>query len=303
MSEGTIWCDGKLVGFEQATVHVLSHAANRGSEVFDVLRLVSTDNGPAAVGLRPHVARFDQSMELMGMSHPFDISTIEQAVADTAQANPGTGVIKLIAAWTEIAMVSVPVSTTPSVFVAAVGDISEDPVMSKPVAVATSEMPKIPAAILPPGLKVAAGYTPGLRRQMALAETEFDEVIFRSAEGKLAEATTQSLLVVSGERLLAPPVDTVLDGITRRLVMDAARSHGMAVEIRDVHWDEVENADELILSSTNHFIRPLSRLDDRLFDAPGPVASKLADTLNDVMGLRHELSTRWVTPLAGIGSK
>jgi len=302
MSNGSIWCDGELVGFDQATVHVLSHAANRGSEVFDVLRLVATDDGPAVVGMRPHVARFDQSMELMGMTNPFDIDTMERAIAETAAANPGAGVVKLIAAWTEIAMVSIPVSTTPSVYVAVIGDINQDPVISEPVAVTVSSMPKIPASVLPPGLKVAAGYTPGLRQQMALAGTEFDEVIFRSVEGKLAEATTQSLMVVSGDRLIAPPLDTVLDGITRRLVMDAARSHGMAVEIRDVHWDEVESADELVLSSTNHFLRPLSRLDDRRFDAPGPVAQALANILHETMAGRHDLSARWLTPLSEIGS-
>ena len=289
-----IWKNGELIPFDHATVHILSHAANRGSEVFDVLRVVPSPEGPAVVGLRPHIARFEQSMELMGMEHRFDIATLEKAVADTVAANPGAGVVKVLAAWTEIPAAAMPESLLPSVFVAAVGEANPS-VLDEPIKVMTAPMPKIPASILPPALKVAAGYTPGVRQKIMAMGSGYDDVVFRTTEGKLAEATTQSLLVVKGDRLVAPSLDTVLDGITRRLVIDAAMSADIPVEICDVDWSVVETADELFMSSTNHFVQPLCALDDRALSAPGPVAVRLGEVLDATVQGRHELAAKWLT--------
>ena len=299
-NERLIWRDGELIPFGEATIHVLSHAANRGSEVFDVLRVVETGSGPAVVGLRPHVARFDRSMELMGMDPPFELAAVERAIAETVLANPGSAIVKLIAAWSEIAPVTTPLSTTPSIFVAALPSADGNGLIDRPVSAQTATMPKIPASILPPSLKVAASYTPGIRYQLAAAGAGFDDVVFRTIDGGLAESTTLSLLVVSGERILAPPLDTVLDGITRRLLVDIAHHDGIPVEVRHVQWDEVTSADELILTSTNHFVRPVGRLDDMLLDAPGPVACRLAEHLERLVEGQHPLSQHWLTPLASL---
>jgi branched-chain amino acid aminotransferase len=296
---GAIWRDGQLIDFADATVHVFSHAVNRGTMVFDVLRVIGTRSGPAAVGLRPHVARFDRSLELMGMDRPFDVRTLERAVAETVAANPGASVVKLAAAWVEVAPASLPVRLAPSVYVAAL-PADEFETMTDPVTVVTAEMPKIPATVLPPSIKVAASYAPAVRHQMAAVAAGYDDVLFRSADGGLAEATTQSLLVVREGRVLVPSLDVVLDGITRRLLLDLAHHSGITVEVRDVQWDEVATADELILTATTRFIRPVRMLDGRELDAPGPLTRSLADELALVVAGTHELSDRWLTPLASL---
>ncbi|MCP3987475.1 MAG: hypothetical protein GY724_00235 [Actinomycetia bacterium] len=296
--DAVIWRDGELIPFADATVHVLSHAAHRGSEVFDVLRVYDTGSGPAALGLRPHVARFDRSMQMMGMETPYDVATLEKAVVETVLANPGSSFVKLIGAWAEVAMSTAPESTRPSVLVAALpSDQSNDP-LSESVRIHTAEMPKIPASVLPPSLKVAASYTPALRHQLQATAEGWDDVIFRSTEGRLAEATTQAMLVVKGERIAGPPLDTVLDSITRRLVLDVAQLLDLTVEARDVYWDQVTGADELIMTSTTHLVRPVSQLDDVKFEAPGPVARQLGEALSELIAGRHQLSDRWLSPLS-----
>ncbi|MGF1595879.1 MAG: aminotransferase class IV [Acidimicrobiales bacterium] len=299
MSE-TIWRNGQLIPSVEATIHVLSHAAHRGSEVFDVLRVLPGDGGPVAVGLRAHVARFDRSMELMSMASPYDVATLERAVAETVAANPGATTVKLVAAWSEIAPTSRPLSLVPSIYVAALVDRTDPISPREPIDVVTSDMPKIPAAVLPPGLKVAASYTPGLRQQLAADRAGHDEVIFGTMEGTLAEATTQSLLVVRHGRVLAPSLDHVLDGITRRMLVDLITSDGVVVDVRDVGWDDVAAADELILTSSNRFLTPVGRLDGRVLDAPGPVSERLAALVADLAAGTHPLSGRWLTPLASL---
>lgn len=286
-----------MIPFSEATVHVLSHAAHRGSEVFDVLRVVESRDGPAALGLRKHVSRFDRSMQMMGMETPYDLGALEQAVAETVKANQGVVYVKLVASWAEVAMGTTPVTRRPSIVVAALPAPGADVVLHEPARIVSSAMPKLPASILPPSLKVAAAYTGGLREQLKAAAAGFDDVIFRTEAGRLAEATTLSLLVVLGDKIIGPPFDSVLDGITRRLLIDLAPAHDLTVQTRDVYWDEVTSAQELILTSTSHLVRPIGELDGQSFDAPGRIARMLAADVEAVIGGRHPLSERWLTSL------
>ncbi len=297
MPEPTIWRDGTLIPHAEATVHVLSHVAQRGSQVFDAVRVVDTAAGPAAVGLRDHAARFDRSMELMGMDPPYDIAAVERAVAEVVAANPEAGTVRLLASWTEVPASSRPASLRPTIDVAPGGDRSH-PAIGPPLRIQRGTMPKVPAEILPPSLKVAAAYTAGVRQQLAAAAEGFDDVVFATASDRLAETTNRSVLVVADDRIVAPPLDSVLDGITRRFLFDLARLDDVLVEVRDVRWDEVVDATELIVTSTGRFLSPVGELDGRSYPAPGPVTSGLQRRVDELLtDPTGPVATRWLAPL------
>lgn len=299
-SGDVIWIDGILLPSEEATVHVFSHGVQRGSTVFDVMKVVRLEAGPSVFGLREHMARFMQSMGLMGMAPAHTLAELEQAVADTVRANPTAEVVKVAAAWVEVPMKSLPVTTVPTIYVAAMTPSSTpDPGGGHDVAkLRTATAPKIPASVLPPSLKVAASYTTGVRERLAAVADGFDDVIFRTADGDLAEGTTQSLFVVSDGRVLLPPLDEVLDGITRRAVVDLVRHAGIDLDVRPICWDEVTSADELFLCSTLSQVLPVSQLDERELPAPGPVSAQLALAMAQLLAGSHDLSKRWLTPLS-----
>lgn len=294
-----IWIDGTLVPSEEATVHAFSHGMQRGSTVFDVMKVVQLADGPRAFGLREHMARFMQSMELMGMTPTLQLHELEQVVAETVVANPGASVVKVAAAWVEVALKSLPVSSVPTIYVAALTPTSalDGGIANDTAALRTATAPKLPPSVLPPSLKVAASYAVGVRERMAAVADGFDDVVFRTIDGDLAEGTTQSLFVISGGRILLPPLDSVLDGITRRTVVDLARHEGIDVEARPIYWDEVTGADELFLCSTNSQVLPVRRLDDRELPAPGPISAKLDSGIRELLAGTHPLSKRWLTPL------
>ncbi|MEM7321682.1 MAG: aminotransferase class IV [Actinomycetota bacterium] len=324
-NHGPVWCDGSLIPYADATCHVLSHMAARGSQVFDVLRVVPTVDGPAAVGLRPHVSRFLNSMELMAMDPIADLGTIERAVAETVlagldaagsgpgdepggESGDGAGrrggwfTVKLVAAWAEPGDGVLPAALAPKVYVLALpsAPIADAGVLGNPVKLRSSTVPKLPPSVLPPSLKVAASYTPGLREQMRVRAEGYDYPVFRTENGDLAESTTLSILVVTGDRLLAPPLDSVLDGISRRTIVDVAQHLSIPVDVRGVYWDEVEDADELMLASTTNPVTPVGLLDDRSFDAPGPVTARIGSVMSEVYRGDHPLSSSWLTPLSSL---
>lgn len=298
-SGDVIWIDGTLLPSEEATVHVFSHGVQRGSTVFDVMKVVHLADGPSVFGLREHMARFMQSMDLMGMTPAQTLPALEQAVTDTVLANPWAEVVKVAAAWVEVPLRSLPVSTVPTLYVAALTPSSTpDPGGGHDtVKLRTATAPKTPPSVLPPTLKVAASYTSGVRERLAAVADGFDDVIFRTVDGDLAEGTTQSLFVINDGRVILPPLDVVLDGITRRTVIDLVRHAGIDIDVRPVYWDEVAGADELFLCSTNSQVLPVSRLDDRDFVAPGPISTLLAEAMSQLLAGSHDLSRRWLTPL------
>ena len=263
------------------------------------MKVVHLADGPSVFGMREHMARFMQSMDSMGMTPTSGLAELEQAVSKTVTANPSAEVVKVVAAWTEVPLRSLPLTTVPTIYVSAsTPDAASDPGGGlSTVKLRTAVAPKVPASVLPPSLKVAASYTSGVRERLAAVADGFDDIVFRTTDGDLAEGTTQSLFVVSDGRILLPPLDNVLDGITRRTVIDLARHDGIDVEVRPVFWDEVTGADELFLCSTNSQVLPVSRLDAVEFATPGTVSAALGSAMDQLLAGEHERSKRWLTPL------
>ena len=83
-----IWLDGEFVPWQRATVHVLSHSLQRGSLVFDFLRVARTARGSAVFRLKEHVERLFRSTELIGLPLRMTGSEIGEAIVSTVRANP-----------------------------------------------------------------------------------------------------------------------------------------------------------------------------------------------------------------------
>ncbi len=302
-SDGTkIWRDGEMVDFEDATVHVLSNSNQRGSTVFDVMRVYETVEGPSVLGLREHVARFVRSMAHMGMDWGGSIAQLEAGIGQVARAHPGSPVIKVVATWSEVGTASLPVNLTPNIWIAAL-----DPTQTVDAAPKKTELklkvahgPKIPDAVLPVSLKVGAMYTPGIREIMAARAAGFDDIVFRDIDGALAEGSTKSLIVVKNERLILPGLNQVLDSISRRTVLELAQHLRIACEIRHVYWDEVTTADELFASSTTAPVMPVVKVGEDQYDT-GPITKSLQAEVDSLLAGTHELSTRWLTPVSKLG--
>lgn len=298
-SHGTkLWLDGELIDFEDATVHVLSNSNQRGSTVFDVMRVAQPASGPAVFGLREHVARFVRSMGLMGMQWEGSIGQLEKGIRETVMANPGSSIVKLVATWSEVGTVSVPANLTPQIWIAALDPAAtaDGAPKTNPVKLKVADGPKIPEDVLPVSLKVAAMYTPGIREIMIARAAGFDDVVFKDIDGALAEGSTRSLFVVKNGRLILPGLNQVLDGISRRAVLELAQHEAIHAEVRHVYWDEVTGADELFLSSTTNPVLPVAQIDEQKFEV-GPVTQTLSAAVTKLLAGDHELSRRWLTPI------
>ena len=82
-----IWFNGELVPWNEAKVHVLTHALHYGSGVFEGVRCYKTDRGPAVFRLRDHYERMERSAKIFQMEIPYSVEELMQGTFDVIKAN------------------------------------------------------------------------------------------------------------------------------------------------------------------------------------------------------------------------
>ena len=309
--ERTIWIDGRLVRWGDATLHVLSHAAARGSLVFDYMSVHETARGPAVFRLDDHVARFLTSVELVGLPLERDAADLRDACLAAVRANPGAKVVKLQAYLASIEVDVVPVDTHVTVAAAAY-DPWQDVLARKPEP--PSRAPKTVAIwiekerrqrrpdILHPHAKVAANYTSPMAAKWEARRRGYDEVLLTDGEGQLAEGPTTNVFLVDADGVLrTPPEHSVLLGITRRSILEIARADGRTVvDDVPVPASALAEASEAFLTGTSAGVWPIASVDRKpLPAAPGPVSEALGKRFQEITRGEDPAFAHWLTDVEG----
>ena len=305
LSERKIWLDGALVPWESATVHVMSQSIQRGSLVFDVMACYGPPGDVRILGMREHVDRFLGSAELNGMQLGLGRDDLIAAVAEGVRANPGCEIVKISGYYSGVSLDVLPRGERPSVAIAAVSirdiygvDLEGD---LPPARLQVAETIKIPATVLSPQVKIAAGYTGAAIAKQRARREGFDDILFLDAQGRVAESSTQSFFLVQDGSLHTAPVDHVLAGVTRRAVLELAADEGIAVEEKPPECDQLTSADEAFLTGTTIDVWPVARIDAREFPppVPGPVTERLARRFaRMIAGEDAAFSPRWMQAVA-----
>jgi D-alanine transaminase len=117
-----------------------------------------------------------------------------------------------------------------------------------------------------------------MARQRAKAAGAFEAVFIR--DGQITEGAVSNVMIVRGSVVITAPEDhRILAGVTRRLVLDLARKHGLGVEERVIPIEELRRADEIFLTGTTIEVLPVVRVDGQSvkMGRPGPVTTQLSD--------------------------
>ena len=110
------------------------------------------------------------------------------------------------------------------------------------------------------------------------SERGASEALFANTRGQLCEGTGSNVFLVSGGRLLTPPLTSgCLAGITRELVIEWAIADGLDVDETDLGLDDLRSADEVMITSSTRDVQAVAAVDDRQLDAPGPVTRRLTE--------------------------
>jgi branched-chain amino acid aminotransferase len=128
----------------------------------------------------------------------------------------------------------------------------------------------------------------------------FDEALVLTADGHASEASAANMFVVRDGVLLTPPVsDDILEGVTRRAVLELAEAFGIPVETRSIDRSEIYIADEMFLCGTGVQLAPVIELDHRPIagGAIGPITKQLHEAYFAAVRGRDSRFAHWLTPI------
>jgi branched-chain amino acid aminotransferase len=128
--------------------------------------------------------------------------------------------------------------------------------------------------------KAVGNYVNSILAKREAIKLGYQEALMLDADGNVAEGSGENLFMVRNGKLLTPPLKSVLEGVTRRTILELARAKGYDVDERTFTRDEVYTADELFVTGTAAELTPIREVDDRRIGTgePGPITRELQDT-------------------------
>lgn len=291
--------NGKLRKWEDAKIHVLTHALQYGTGVFEGIRCFSTDEGPAVFRIKDHITRLFDSAKIYMMDVPFTPNEITNAVKETIGANNlDECYIRPIAYYGYGEMGVNPLPNKVDVAIAAwrwdtyLGKEAEE----KGVRCQVSSWRRINSAILPPQAKATANYLNGSLAKIEAVKAGYDEAIMLNMNNTVAEATGENIFRIKDGILSTPPAsDGVLRGITRDTVIHIATDMGMLFRRNTISREELYTSDELLLTGTAAGVTPIREVDGRrIGNGKWAYSDKIRQKYFDVIHGRNKKYIEWL---------
>lgn len=272
-----IWIDGKMLPEEDAKIGVLDHGLLYGDGCFEGIRVY---NG-RIFKLQSHLERMWQSAERIRLDLPFTHEVIAAAVRETVEVNGITdGYVRLVFTRGVGTLGLHPfLCPKPTVFVIADTIKLYPPELYEDgMKIIVADRPRIPRECLDPQIK-SLNYLNNILAKIEAIDAGVLEALMLNTDGWVSECTGDNIFVVKDGELSTPPVDAgILDGITRRFVMnELCPALGLPIEERMMRLEEVLDADEVFLTGTAAEVIGVSQVGDHVIGggAVGSITTRL----------------------------
>jgi branched-chain amino acid aminotransferase len=304
MSEGKIWMDGSLVDWDNAKIHILTHALHYATGVFEGIRCYKTTSGGAIFRLGDHMRRLVDSGKAYFMDIGYSVSQLENAAIETVRANGlDECYIRPIAYYGYGKMGVNPMPNKVSVAIALwKWDEYLKGGAEKGARLIVSSWARLDTRTMPMHAKATANYANSVLARVEALKAGFDEAVMLNTSGMVVEASAENIFIVKEEKLITPPTSSgALAGVTRDSVLTLARDRGIQCEIRDIARDELYFADEVFLTGTAAEVKPVGEIDNRTIGNNGKIGKttkRIKEIFDSVVQGRDEKFSRlWLTPI------
>ena len=280
-----IWMNGQMMPWEDATVHVMSHALHYGSSVFEGIRMYGTPDGPKIFRLTDHMRRLYDSAKIYRMPIPFELDQLINVCKQVIVANELTdgAYIRPIAmrGYGEIGLAPKPDHQV-DVAIAAWewGAYLGAEGLEQGVDVCVSSWQRVAPNTIPAQAKAGGNY---LSSQLISTEAKrlgFAEGIALSTDGTVSEGAGENLFMIRDGRIFTPPsTASILTGITRDPIIKLAAMHDYPVVEQSIPRESLYLADEIFFTGTAAEITPIRSVDHIRIGAGkrGPITKTLQD--------------------------
>jgi branched-chain amino acid aminotransferase len=295
-----IWLDGKLLDWDAANVHILTHTLHYGLGVFEGIRCYRTAAGGSAVfRLKEHVGRLFQGAHITQIEIPHTKDRIASAILETLRANGlQEGYIRPIVLIGEGVMGVYPGDNPTRVAITTWpwGAYLGEEALEKGIRVKVSSFTRHHVNVMMTKAKICGNYANSVLAKREVMKMGYDEALLLDTEGYVSEATGENIFMVRNGTLKTAPLTSILSGITRDTVIQIAKSKKIPLIEERFTRDELYTAHEAFFTGTAAEITPIREVDDRKIGEgrPGPMTKGLQAAFFDIVKGKNPDYREWL---------
>jgi branched-chain amino acid aminotransferase len=300
----SIWFNGKFVPWDEANVHVMTHALHYGTSVFEGLRAYDTPNGTIIFRLKEHMQRLLNSARIYRISIPYSLEELCQACCDLMKENElKSGYIRPLAFIGNVGLgVKPPEGAKIEVIMGVLpwGAYLGEEGMKKGVKVGVSSWRRLAPDTIPTGAKAGGNYLSSLLISNEAKQHGYTEGIALDVDGYLAEGSGENIFLIKDGVLYTSPIScAILPGITRDCVMKLAEDMGYKIREERIHREALYLADEIFMTGSAAEITPVSEVDGFSIGcgSRGPITEKIQDAFFGLFNGKTEDKWGWLYPV------
>ena len=293
-----IWMNGEFVAWEDAKVHVLTHALHYGTAVFEGERCYETDNGPAIFRHDDHLDRLERSAKLYYMDMPYSRQQLREATHELIVRNSFRSCYIRPLVYRGHGPMGLNPLDNPVDAMLAVWEwapyLGEEG-KTNGVRARVSSWRRISPDSLIPMAKASGQYLNSVLAKIEATKSGYEEAILLDDKGYVCEGSGENIYLVRDGVIATPGVtNAILWGINRMSIVQIAKDLGYEVVQRDITRAELALADELFLSGTAAELTPVREIDDIEVGPPGPVTRAIQAAFEDALHGRSERYAHWL---------
>lgn len=292
-----IWMNGKLVNWDEAKVHILTHTLHYGTGVFEGIRAYETSSGPAVFRLTDHIKRLFNSAQIMGMDMPY---SVEELVEATKQTVASTGLSSCYArpiayyGYGEMGLNTLPCKVDVAIACWPWGAYFGADALEKGVRMKVSSWTRHDHNTMPPAAKTVGNYVNSSLAKVEALKAGYDEAVMLAPNGLVAECTGENIFCVRNGVILTPPLSAgALEGITQASVTKIARDLGFDIRVDNIARSDLYIADEIFICGTAAEVSSVDSVDDRKVPCPGPMTKAIASTFAKAVRGQDDRYKQW----------
>jgi branched-chain amino acid aminotransferase len=293
-----IWMNGKLIDWDKANTHVLTHTLHYGAGVFEGVRAYKTDKGTAIFKLKEHTERLLYSANAIGMEVPYSVEELMEATVQTVKENKlESGYIRPLIYYGYGKMGLNPIGAPVETIIACWpwGKYLSDGAIN----VKISEFCRIHPRSTVADAKIVGHYVNSIMASLEISRTngEYQEALLLDFEGNIAEGPGENFFVIKDGKIYTPPLGRILAGITRASVFEIIKDLGFDIVEKVMTPADAFAADECFFTGTAAEVTAIGRIDTTTIGngEVGPITEKIKTAYMDLVEGRNQKYSEWLT--------
>ncbi|MDQ3158990.1 MAG: branched-chain amino acid transaminase [bacterium] len=268
---------GEFVDHKDANISISTNALQYGVAIFGGVKGYRVDGKTGIFRLDDHIERIRQSAKILRFTYNFDAKHIKDTFIELTKRNKPKGNCYYRPFIYRSDLDLGPGITGEYDFALYMLNLDDYFDSSKGLKITTSSWMRNPDNSIPPRTKASGGYVNAALAMHDAKQDGYDAAIMLDSSGHIGEGAVMNFFMVRNGKIITPQVNSdILEGITRRTVLEQAKRLGIPMQERQVDRSELYIADEVFFSGTATEMTWATSIDKvKVTDKPGPIFTKL----------------------------